>query len=382
MIKLVHVISGLNTGGAEMMLYKLLSVWDRDRDRIEVISLTDVGAIGDRIRDLNVSVRALGMRRGRLGITKLFRLGRWLLQSSPDVVQTWMYHADLVGGLAAKFSGGFPVVWGIRNSTLGQQTRKSTFLTVKLCARLSRWLPTKIVSCSVVSRGIHERMGYNPEKMLVIPNGFDLSSFKPNDEARFSVRNELNLSQDAVLIGFVARFDPQKDHKNFIAATRRVVARHDRVHFVLCGEGVDDTNPHLSRWIQECGVIGRFHLLGRRDDVVRVTASLDIATCPSAYGEAFPNVVGEAMATGVPCVVTDVGDSAFIVGDTGQVVPPRQPEMLAEALNWMIELGAEGRTELGAKARRRIQENFDLSVVRDRYAALYREVVGDGMYPG
>lgn len=357
-----------------MMLYKLLSVCDRSHCQIEVISLTDVGAIGDRIRGLNVSVRALGMRRGQPGIAGLFRLSRWLRHSSPDVVQTWMYHADLVGGLAAKFGGGFPVVWGIQNSTLGQQTKKSTVLTVKLCARLSRWLPTKIVNCSVVSRGIHERMGYNPERMLVIPNAFDLSSFKPNNEARFSLRKELSLSQDAILIGFVARFDPQKDHEGFIAATRRVVARHERAQFVLCGEGVDHTNPHLSRWIQECGVTGRFHLLGRRDDVARVTAALDIATCPSAYGEAFPNVVGEAMAAGVPCVVTDVGDSAFIVGDTGRVVPPRQPERLAEALNWVIELGAEGRSQLGAKARRRIQENFDLSVIGDRYAELYREV--------
>ena len=376
MIKLVHVISGLSTGGAEMMLYKLLSVLDRSSCQSEVISLTDVGAIGDRIGCLNIPVRALQMRRGRPGISGLVRLSRWLRQSSPNVVQTWMYHADLIGGLAAKFSGDPPVIWGIRNSTLGRQSRKSTALTVKLCARLSRWVPTKIVCCSVASREIHEQLGYNPKKMLVIPNGFDLSSFKPDNEARFSLRRELGLPSDALLIGFVARFDPQKDHESFIAAARRVALRHEHAHFVLCGDGVDDTNPCLSAWIQAGGVKGRFQLLGRRDDVARVTASLDIATCASAYGEAFPNVVGEAMACAVPCVVTDVGDSAFIVGDTGKVVQPHQPECLAEALNWMIELGADGRRQLGAKARQRIQENFELSVVRDQYVALYRQVTG------
>ena len=373
-MKLTHVISGLSTGGAEMMLYKLLSVADRNRDELNVISLTDVGPLGERIKTLGVRVEALGMARGRLGLTGLLRLSRWLRQSPPHVVQTWMYHADLIGGLAAKLGGRVPVVWGIRNSTLGRQTKKSTVLTVKACARISRWIPTKIVCCSSVARALHEQMGYHAAKMLVIPNGFDLSSFKPADGARSSLREELGLPQDAILIGFVARFDPQKDHQNFIQAARLLLARLPDVHFVLCGDGINRDNHQLSASLTEAGIEAWFHLLGRRDDVPRITAALDIATCASAYGEAFPNVLGEAMACGVPCVATDVGDSALIIADTGRVVPPKDPQRLAGALNWMVELGAEGRSQLGAKARRRIRENFDLSVIRDRYEALYREV--------
>jgi len=220
-------------------------------------------------------------------------------------------------------------------------------------------------------------MGYNAGKMLVIPNGFDLSSFKPEDGARCSLRKELGLQQVAILIGFVARFDPQKDHSNFIQAARLLLARLPNVHFVLCGDGINRDNLQLSAWLTEAGVEDRFHLLGRRDDVPHVTAALDIATCTSAYGEAFPNVLGEAMACCVPCVATDVGDSARILADEGRVVPPRDPQRLAEALNWMVQLGAEGRRQLGVKARRRICENFDLSVIRDRYEALYRDVAGN-----
>ena len=357
-----------------MMLYKLLSAWDLTSCQIEVISLTDVGAIGDRIRKLNIPVRSLEMRRGRPGMSGLVRLCKWLRRISPSVVQTWMYHADLIGGLAAKLGGRAPVVWGVRNGVLeARSNKRSTIWTAKACARLSRLIPNKIISCSDEASRFHQGMGYCSDKMVVIPNGFDLDAFKPDPGARVSLRAELGLPAATPLIGVVARFDRQKDHGNFFEAASRVAAKHRNVHFVLCGEGVDERNKELIALINVRGAGGRFHLLGRRDDVARVMAALDILVS-SSYGEAFPNVVGEAMACEVPCVVTDVGDSAFIVGDTGKVVPSKQPERLAEALNWMIELGGEGRMQLGENARRRIQENFALSVIRDRYAALYREV--------
>ena len=376
MLKLLHVISGLNTGGAEMMLLKLLSVWDRNSGQTEVISLTDIGAIGDRILKLNIPVRALEMPRGRPSISGLIRLSKWLRQSSPNVIQTWMYHADLVGGLASKFGSRTPVVWGIRNGVLEPRSNpRSTIWTAKACARLSKLVPSRIVCCSEQSQRFHQGMGYCPAKMVLIPNGFDLEAFTPMPEARISLRTELNLPQDALLIGLVARFDPQKDHRNLIRAARWVADKNLKVYFVLCGDGITRENRPLGVWLHESGLTDRFRLLGRREDIPRVMAALDILAS-SSYGEGFPNVVGEAMACGVPCVVTDVGDSAFIVGDTGKVVPPKQPERLAEALNWMIELGAEGRSRLGERARRRIEENFDLSVIQKRYATLYREVAG------
>jgi len=361
-----------------MMLYKLLSGWDRSVYQTEVISLTNIGVIGERIRKLNLPVRALEMRGGRSGVSGLIRLTKWLRDISPSVVQTWMYHADLIGGLAATAGRGIPVIWGIRNSTLDRQTKRSTVLTVKACARLSRWIPTRIICCSEVARKVHEALGYRSDRIVVIPNGFDLDLFKPAPEARASLRAELGLPLSSFLVGLVARFDPQKDHRNFIEAAKSVAARHKQVVFVLCGAGVEWENPELAAWIG-AGPKDRFHLLGPRDDMPRVTAALDVAASASSYGEAFPNVLGEAMASGVPCVATDVGDSAFIIGDTGKVVPAKRPNLLAEAFHSIISLAAGERRQLGAKARMRIRENFDLPVIRGRYDALYRAVAGNGI---
>jgi glycosyltransferase involved in cell wall biosynthesis len=286
-----------------------------------------------------------------------------------------MYHADLLGGLAVRLVGsGIPVVWNIRHSNLDPKgNKRTTIWTAKVCARLSNRLPARIVCCSEASRQVHTALGYAPQKMVVIPNGFDLSAFKPDPAARESVRRELGIAADALLIGLVGRFDPQKDHGNFVAAAALLSAAYPEVHFLLCGDGVNWDNQKLAGWIEEAVLRQRFHLLGRREDMPRLTASLDIASSSSSYGEGFPNVIGEAMACGVPCAVTDVGDSAFIVGYTGLVVLPRDPEALAQAWKRLIDMGPEGRQRLGGAARKRILENFNLPDIIARYEALYRE---------
>lgn len=375
---ITHLITGLNTGGAETMLYKLLSGMDREAFEPRVVSLTDVGPVGEKIRALGVPVHALGMRRGVPDPRGAWRLTRLLKKDRPHLVQTWMYHADLLGGLAARLAGGvIPVVWGIRHSNLDPEgNKRTTIWTTRACAWLSHRLPAKIVCCSEASRRVHTALGYAAEKMVVIPNGFDLTAFKPDPEVREEVRRELGIPADALLIGLVGRFDPQKDHRNFVAAAALMSAAYPEVHYLLCGDGVSWDNHELAGWIDEVGLRQRFHLLGRREDMPRLTAALDIASS-SSYGEGFPNVIGEAMACGVPCVVTDVGDSAFIVGDTGMVVPPRNPEALAQAWKKLMEMGPEGRKKLGEAARRRVLENFNLPDIVARYEGLYKEIVQD-----
>ncbi len=359
-----------------MMLYKLLSGTDRENFESEVVSLMDIGAIGKRIQELAVSVRALGMRQGVPSLPALLRLVYWLRQNPPHCVQTWMYHADLIGGISAKLAGGIPVIWGIRNSNLKpQHTKRTTLLTAKACARLSRRLPARIVCCSEASRQSHKEMGYAEDRMVVIPNGFDLAAFKPDQEARPAVRRELCIPGEAPLIGLVGRFNPLKDHNNFIRAAAHLHACLPDVHFLLCGDGVTWENPELVEWIKTAGIQTRCHLLGRREDIPRLTASLDIA-CSSSNSEGFPNVIGEAMACGVPCVVTDVGDSAMIVGETGRVVPPRNPQALAECWRELLELGPEGRSRLGSAARHRVEEHFNLPLIVTRYERLYEQVAG------
>jgi glycosyltransferase involved in cell wall biosynthesis len=373
-IKLTHIITTLDTGGAEMMLHKLLARIDHSKFSCAVIGLTTPGRMGERMQELGVPVRTLGMRRGIPNPFGVMKLARWLRASHPHVIQTWMYHADLIGGLANRFSLRAPLVWNIRHSNLDPKLNKRmTLWTIKACARFSHALPHRIVLNSEAARCNHQTMGYGAHKMTVIPNGFDTSAFQPDAAARASVRRELNISAGAFLIGMVGRFDPQKDHHNFVQAAGLLLPANPETHFLLCGEKINWENRPLRQWIRDTGAPQNFHLLGRREDVPRLLAALDIAASASA-GESFANAVGEAMACGVPCVVTDAGDSALIVGGTGRVVPIQTPGALARAWQELMEAGPEVRQRLGHAARNRIEQHFSLPAVVGQYEKLYQEL--------
>ena len=374
--RLVHVITGLALGGAEVMLYELLRALDPARFRPAVISLTAPGPLAPRIRALGVPVESLGMAPGRPDPGGLLRLARALRRCQPDLVHTWMYHADLLGGLTARLVTRAPVVWGLHNSTLDPRTtRLSTRATVRACAWLSRRVPTRILSCSEVSARLHRALGYDPGRMQVIPNGFDMDTYQPNPTQAAAVRAELDLPPGALLVGLAARWHPQKDHRNFIAAAARVARERPGTWFVLAGTGITHANAELTALIDASGVPERFRLLGARSDMPRLTAALDLAVTASAYGEAFPLVIGEAMACGVPCVVTDVGDSALLVADTGRVVPPGDAPALAAAIAALLERPAAQRQALGAAARARIAAHYALPVIAGRYQTLYSSLL-------
>jgi glycosyltransferase involved in cell wall biosynthesis len=375
-ISVLCLITSLAVGGAQTMLYGLLSRLDRTRFAPQVISMIDLelGPLSKTFQTLGIPLRSLGMRPGRPNPVSVLRLAQWLREDRPDVISTWMYAADLVGGVAAKLAGGIPVAWGIRHGDLSCECNKwLTLQTVKACAQMSHWLPTRIICNSEASNKTHVAAGYSVDKMIVIPNGYDLTMFKPDPAARASVRKELEIPEETLLIGLVGRFVTLKDHHNFVQAAALLHRDRPDVHFVLCGDDVIWTNPQLVRWIQEAGIAGRCRLLGTRTDIPRLTAAFDIATS-SSFGESFANVIAEAMSCGVPCVATDVGDSARIVGQTGRVVPPQNPKELANALRELVELGRKGRTRLGIAARGRIQKHFDLPDIVMRYQNLYEEL--------
>ena len=248
-------------------------------------------------------------------------------------------------------------------------------MTVRLCAWLSNCMPVHIICCSEASRGIHEALGYDICKMSVIGNGVDFTAFSPDRTAGAKIRSVAGLQPDVPLIGMVARFHPQKDHQNFIRAAAILSDSHPNVQFLLCGEGVEPSNITLSNWISDEGIGARVHLLGERSDIKAVHNSLNIATLSSSYGEGFPNVLAEAMACGVPCVATDIGDSAIIVGEGGSVVPPSNPVALAAAWAEILEGDVDFRTALGTAARHRVLQNFRLEDVVDRYQKLYEDVL-------
>lgn len=378
-MRIVFIITGLSTGGAEMMLLKVLERLDRQRFAPHVISLTTLGGLAPRITALGIPVDAVGMKPGLPSPVGFFRLVRLLKRLNPNVVHTWMYHADLLGGLAARLAGVSAVGWCIRNSNLDEgKTKFSIRAIVGLCALLSKWVPSQILSCSEKARQIHVAHGYAAGKMVVVPNGFDLSRFKPDDHARRIVRAELGLDVDTPLVGMIGRFDPQKNHMGFFEAAGVIRSQIPQVHFVLAGKGVDWNNLALKQTIEKNGVLSNTHLLGLRSDMPDLMAALDVLASSSSYGEAFPNVLGEAMACGVPCAVTDVGDSAYIVGDTGRVVASWDMAGLARALMDILQRSAAERLALGEAARTRVATHFEIGHITRQYEAFYADLASAG----
>ena len=383
MIKVAHIITGLAPQGAETMLCKLILKMDRSAFVNEIISLTnwhescsDWKPMSRQLEAAGVRVRALRMKRGILSPAQLLRLVQWIRQSRPDVVQTWMYHANLVGGLAARLAGA-QIVWGIHHTNLDpRHNKRHTIWTARACARLSYRVPSRIVCCSESARQVHAGIGYAVNKLAVIPNGFDLNQFRPDPQARGSLKRELGIPENARLIGVAARFHPLKGQRNFIEAAARLHACLPDVHFVLCGRGIERNNSELTDWIRAAapGLSEHCHLLGVRQDMPRFFAAIDIATSPSA-SEAFPVAVGEAMACGTPCVVTDVGDSALLVGDFGTIIPAENPDALADAWKKLLTCNPAILARLGALARKRVQQRFALGVTVERYQQTYRDVV-------
>jgi glycosyltransferase involved in cell wall biosynthesis len=374
-MKVVHIITALHAEGAQMMLYNLLCRMERSRFDSAVISLSNRGRMADKLAGITVPVYPINMKPGLPTPAAVLRLIRKIRQIKPDVIQGWMYHGNLAAQLGAALGPlRVPVLWNIRGSHYVLKDEKPlTAATIWVNAKLSG-LPAKIINNSAASALGHEqKLGYRPDKRVVIPNGFDTSTFSPSIEARHSVRAELGLANEDLIIGMVARYDPLKDHIGFLNAAALLLKKDPNVHFLLVGRGIDNSNVALSSPIAELGIREQLHLLGERSDIPRLLASLDIATL-SSYSEGFPNVVGEAMSCGVPCVVTDVGDSAWLVGNTGLVVPPRDPNALAAAWLELIQMSADNRQKLGQCARQRVLDNFSIDEIARQYEAIYEQV--------
>jgi glycosyltransferase involved in cell wall biosynthesis len=376
-VEVLHVITGVSMGGAEMMLFRLLARGDRSRFSPTVLSLLAPGAVGARISAMDIPLLSLGMRQERPLSPAMLRLIPIARSLRPSLLQGWMYHGNLAASACALLSGRrLPVIWNVRHSM--HDMAHENLLTrgfIRLAAALSSSTGA-IIYNSRLSASQHEALGYAAEKTVVIPNGFDCQLFRPRPEMAQRLRHAANIDPGRVLIGMIARHHPQKDPGNLIKATALLAERGIDVHVMIVGPGFDADNIEVMAAIANAGVADRFSLLGERHDIPDIVAGLDVATLPSAWGEGFPNVLGEAMACGVPCVTTDIGDSAWIVGRTGFVVPPRDPEALADALGRVVALGPEGRRQLGAAARARVLEHFEVDDIVGRYQALYESCCG------
>ncbi len=369
MIRVLHIIIGLGAGGAERMLTRIVTgSTGADVEQI-VVSLMDEGEYGTRLHEAGAEVHCLGMQRGLPSPGVFLRLTRILRQRRPDVVMTWLYHADLMGTVCAVLAGLSPrrVVWNLRCSDIDFALyAHSARLVVRMLSRLAS-LPGTVAVNSEAGKAHHIALGYRPREWAYLPNGLDLAVWRPDPADRARVRRELEVVEDEVLVGMVARVDPLKDHATFLAAAEQLAFTRRNVRFVLVGKGTRDLS--LPAALQ-----GRLVALDFQQDIPRLMRAIDIHVLSSAFGEGFPNVVCEAMATEVPCVVTDVGDAAMLVDGNGLAVPPRDPAALAGAIDTLLQETPEQRRERGRAAQDKVARNFDINAVCDAYYAVWRNI--------
>ncbi|WP_235107725.1 glycosyltransferase [Acaryochloris sp. 'Moss Beach'] len=369
---ILFIITNFDRNGAQVILYNILLKIDRSLFSPVVISLMNSSDFGDQFQELEIPMYALGMQQKLPNIDHLSELVSIIKKHQPDIIQGWMYHGNIASCFAYLFcSHSPPVIWSIHHSINELSAEK---LLTRLLIRIGTifsYSTRKIAYVSKTSKEQHEKLGYTSQKSCVIPNGFDTSLFTPSIERKKAFRAELNLSDEEIVIGIVARYHPMKDHHNFLAAAALLVPKFPDIHFVLVGDGVDESNTTLTQLVETSRLQKHVHLLGKRIDMPNIFSALDILTSASAYGEAFPLVVGEAMSCQVTCVVTDVGDSAFLVGDTGIVVPTKDPESLANAWSTLILRTPEDRLLMEEAARQRIIDSFSLESIVKQYESMY-----------
>lgn len=372
-IRVCHVIVGLNIGGAEFMLKRLIESDPASIPKTVVVSLTSLGVIGESLRARGVCVHALGMLSLLHFPIAIWRLIRIIRQYRPAIVQTWMYHADLLGGVAARLAGSCSVVWNVRCTAIPQGTLSITFWLVRLCAICSYFIPDRIICCANSAKTAHIKLRYVVHKMIVITNGYDFSAFERELNSTAEVREKLGFVDSDIVIGVVGRFDPLKDFHNFVTSASLIAGKRGNVKFLMIGRENEWTNATLRGWIERAGLVKRFHLVGQQTDVAYFFSAMDIF-CLSSANEAFPNVLVEAMAMGLPCVVTQAGDAADILGDAGFVVPVKNSDALADALLRMCDLGPVERKIQGESNAKKVREEYGIDKIWQTYEEVYDEI--------
>lgn len=371
-MKVLHVISGLTTGGAEMMLAKL-AIADKETHQ-EILCLRNDAdsAIARQLADRNIVCHFIGVQQPMQILTKQLEAKKILNSFSPDIIHCWMYHANVMGWLMNILSPGHSLLWNVRHSLHDiAQESKSVRLSITLNKLLSS-KPDCILFNSHKSLDQHLDYGFKPRRYQFMPNGFNEIEFSPSARKKSLARDQLGIEQDRLIFGNVARFHPMKGQTKLLSAAKKYTKLYPNALFVFVGNRMDNNNTQLTQLINQYGLKDNVLLLGEMTDLASLTPMFDVGISCSSWGEGFSNAIGEAMACGIPCIATDVGDSAQIVGDYGLVIEPDNKEQLLQALITITELGDLERQTLGQRARQKIVSNYGIQAIANQYRTLYQ----------
>ncbi|MBY0243876.1 MAG: glycosyltransferase [Sphingobacteriaceae bacterium] len=374
-MKIVHIIVCLDKGGAEKILFDLVTKTQSIQVENIIISLTSIGYYGQMLQERGVTVIPLNLKKNH--ILSLFMLRNVMKRYKPDLICSWLYHANFIS-IFCRLLGYKNIVWNIHNTYLPWKTSsKVTFFLNRICSKLS-FIPKRIIYCADKAKKVHVELGYNLNRSVVIYNGYDLGHYLMNNEWRNKIRMELNISQHELVIGHVARYNSAKDHKNFIQALKIVFERCNTLclKVIMVGNDIDEQNIELINILKENQLLDRVMLLGIRSDVNFLYNAMDVFVLSSSE-EAFPNVIAEAMASGVPCVVTEAGDAGNIIGDCGILVPIKNSLELANGMITMLNFSPEKRAGLSYDSRMRITNLFDIDKMIHNYLRIYTEILHD-----
>ncbi len=367
-MKILHLTLGLGNGGAEGSLYRLIC-FDQRNQHI-VISIMGDGVYGAKLRKLGVEVYSFDVPQGKVPLSIFFKLFKLFRKVKPDVLQTWLYHADVLGGVIGKLAGIQNICWGIRHSNLSPSLNsRATLLLAKTSSHLSSFIPASIISCSHKATQVHIEIGYEASKFVTIANGYDLDNLNYSSSLRKKLRSYWSIDEDCFVFGMVGRWNPQKNHANLIEA---VALLSERVSFKFCcvlvGPSIDNENTELLSVICNNGVKHLVKLAGPTNQVAGVMSAFDVSVLPSS-GEAFPNVVAESMACSRPVIATDVGDASLIVGEAGWIVQPNNSKALAEAMSSSFELyqSKSSWENLRYAARKRVESCYSIKNMVDAF---------------
>ena len=374
-MQVLHIITGLKKGGAETLLCNLCE-YDKEFNHT-IISLSDTPDLEASFIKLNIPVFSLNFPDGKIKISGVLKLYRLIKKINPDVVQTWMIHADMIGGIVARLAGVNNIFWSVHYTNLVKgKSKRLTILLSKINAFLSYFIPKKIIYCAEKSREVQESLGFKKTKGVVVQNGYDVECFNQNTSLGSKFRNELNIHPEAFVIGHVGSYHPLKDQANLVQALTLLDQRGFKFYAVFAGANLDNNNNGLVSLIKHKGLSNHVHLLGKRNDIPSIMNGIDLFIL-SSESEAFPNVLNEAMACGTPCVSTDVGDASIILGDTGWIVPSKDSESLySSVIKAAQEKESSHRSwsQRSASCRQRIVQKFSLENMVKKYKEVWMNV--------